>query len=98
MLHTATVSASEGGKPPVAAAAGLLELRGAKLGRDVQLTESEVKGLCAKSRGIFISQPSLLELEAPLKVCGPTDIPMPFFPNRTRLRVLVRLRGPGGTR
>ena len=48
----------------------LLELRGAKPGKNVQLTESEVKGLCTKSREIFISQPSLLELEAPLKICG----------------------------
>ena len=48
----------------------LLELRGAKPGKNVQLTESEVKGLCGKSREIFISQPSLLELEAPLKICG----------------------------
>ena len=48
----------------------LLERRGAKPGKNVQLTESEVKGLCAKSREIFITQPSLLELEAPLKICG----------------------------
>merc|ERR1719174_492641 len=48
----------------------LLELRGAKPGKNVQLTEGEVKGLCAKSREVFISQPSLLELEAPLKICG----------------------------
>merc|ERR1711964_128928 len=32
--------------------------------------ESEVKGLCTKSREVFINQPSLLELEAPLKICG----------------------------
>lgn len=48
----------------------LLELRGAKPGKNVQLTESEVKGLCTKSREVFINQPSLLELEAPLKICG----------------------------
>ena len=29
-----------------------------------------MKYLCTKSREIFISQPNLLELEAPLKICG----------------------------
>ncbi|KAI6206581.1 Serine/threonine-protein phosphatase [Aphelenchoides besseyi] len=48
----------------------LLEVRGAKPGKNVQLTESEIKGLCFKSREIFMSQPILLELEAPLKICG----------------------------
>uniref|UniRef100_A0A915HH98 protein-serine/threonine phosphatase n=1 Tax=Romanomermis culicivorax TaxID=13658 RepID=A0A915HH98_ROMCU len=50
--------------------ARLLEVRGAKPGKNVQLTENEIKGLCLKSREIFLSQPILLELEAPLKICG----------------------------
>ncbi|CAB3401767.1 unnamed protein product [Caenorhabditis bovis] len=50
--------------------ARLLEVRGSKPGKNVQLTESEIKGLCQKSREIFLSQPILLELEAPLKICG----------------------------
>ena len=36
----------------------------------MQLAENEVKGLCLKARDIFLSQPILLELEAPLKICG----------------------------
>eukprot|EP01121_Diplochlamys_sp_Union-15-3_P013367 TRINITY_DN4138_c0_g3_i2.p1 TRINITY_DN4138_c0_g3~~TRINITY_DN4138_c0_g3_i2.p1 ORF type:complete len:293 (-),score=44.44 TRINITY_DN4138_c0_g3_i2:90-923(-) len=32
--------------------------------------EKEIRGLCAKSRQIFISQPILLELEAPIKIVG----------------------------
>lgn len=48
----------------------LLSVRGSKPGKVVNLTESEVRGLCIKSREIFISQPILLELEAPLKICG----------------------------
>jgi len=36
----------------------------------VQLSESEIRSLCLKSREIFLSQPILLELEAPLKICG----------------------------
>ena len=31
---------------------------------------SQVRGLCLKSRELFLQQPILLELEAPLKICG----------------------------
>ena len=48
----------------------LLEVRGKKPGKNVQLTENEIKHLCTKSREILISQPNLLELEAPIKICG----------------------------
>lgn len=48
----------------------LLEVKHARPGRQVNLTEQEVRNLCIKSRDIFMSQPILLELEAPLKVCG----------------------------
>jgi serine/threonine-protein phosphatase PP1 catalytic subunit len=48
----------------------LLEFRGAKPNKSVHLNENEVRGLCLKSREIFLSQPILLELEAPLKICG----------------------------
>lgn len=48
----------------------LLSVRGAKPGKPVNLTENEVRGLAMKARDIFISQPILLELEAPLKICG----------------------------
>ncbi|VDO83608.1 unnamed protein product [Schistosoma mattheei] len=34
------------------------------------MSEAEIRGLCLKSREIFLSQPILLELEAPLKICG----------------------------
>jgi len=48
----------------------LLEVRGKKPGKNVQLSEDEIKYLCTKTREIFISQPNLLELEAPIKICG----------------------------
>ncbi len=48
----------------------LLSVRGARPGRQVNLTENEIKWLCIKSREIFIQQPVLLELEAPIKICG----------------------------
>lgn len=46
----------------------LLEVRGSRPGKQVQLLESEIRHLCTKAREIFISQPILLELEAPIKV------------------------------
>jgi serine/threonine-protein phosphatase PP1 catalytic subunit len=48
----------------------LLEVRGSRPGKNVQLTENEIKGLCHKAREVFLSQPNLLELEAPIKICG----------------------------
>jgi hypothetical protein len=36
----------------------------------VNLTEGEIRGLCVRAREIFMSQPVLLELEAPIKICG----------------------------
>jgi len=48
----------------------LLEVRGTRPGRQVNLTEGEIRGLVVKSREIFLSQPCLLELEAPIKICG----------------------------
>ena len=47
----------------------LLEVRGSRPGKQVQLLETEIRFLCTKAREIFISQPILLELEAPIKVC-----------------------------
>lgn len=36
----------------------------------VSMTEAELKFLCVKSRQVFLEQPTLLELEAPIKICG----------------------------
>jgi serine/threonine-protein phosphatase PP1 catalytic subunit len=48
----------------------LLEVRGAPPGKSVQLSAQQIRSLCMKAREIFISQPILLELEAPIKICG----------------------------
>jgi serine/threonine-protein phosphatase PP1 catalytic subunit len=39
-------------------------------GKFVGLTENEIRALCLKSKEVFISQPILLELEAPIKIVG----------------------------
>lgn len=55
----------------------LLEVKNCKPGKQVNLSEQEVRNLCLKSREIFMQQPILLELEAPLKICG--DIHGQYF-------------------
>jgi len=48
----------------------LLEVRSSKPGKAVTLEDSEIRELCHRSREIFMEQPVLLELEAPIKICG----------------------------
>lgn len=48
----------------------LVEVRGSKPGKQVQLSEAEVKGLALKCREVLMSQSALVELEAPIKICG----------------------------
>ncbi|GLT78737.1 hypothetical protein SLA2020_502650 [Shorea laevis] len=38
--------------------------------KQVQLSETEIKQLCFFSKTIFLRQPNLLELKAPIKICG----------------------------
>jgi len=45
-------------------------VRGARPGKQVDLSEAEIKMLCLRSRDLLIGQPMLLELEAPIKICG----------------------------
>ena len=50
--------------------AKLLEVHGKKPGKNVTLNEEDIMNLCRKAREVLISQPNLLELEAPIKICG----------------------------
>ncbi|KAH0994433.1 hypothetical protein GBA52_018297 [Prunus armeniaca] len=45
----------------------LLEGKG---GKQVQLSEAEIRQLCVNARQIFLSQPNLLEVRAPVRICG----------------------------
>jgi len=49
-----------------------IAVRTKKVGKEVQLKEKEILGLCHASREILQSQPMLLELEAPIRICGKT--------------------------
>ncbi|XP_020269775.1 serine/threonine-protein phosphatase PP1-like isoform X1 [Asparagus officinalis] len=48
----------------------LLDAKLGRTARHVQMTEAEIKQLCQASKDIFMGQPNLLELEAPVKICG----------------------------
>uniref|UniRef100_A0A803R670 protein-serine/threonine phosphatase n=1 Tax=Cannabis sativa TaxID=3483 RepID=A0A803R670_CANSA len=48
----------------------LLSAKNGRTTKQVQLTETEIRQLCSTSKEIFLSQPNLLELEAPIKICG----------------------------
>lgn len=50
--------------------ARLLSLRGTPPGTQAYISESDIRLLTTRARPIFLSQPMLLELEAPLKICG----------------------------
>lgn len=47
----------------------LLEARNNR-GKRIQLVESEIRILCTKAKEVFLNQPILLELEAPINICG----------------------------
>jgi len=47
-----------------------LESLGQKPGKMVQVPEAQLRLLCAQVREVFLQQAALLELEAPLKICG----------------------------
>jgi hypothetical protein len=48
----------------------LLDARGGRTPRNAQVTDAEIRKLCATAKDVFLSQPNLLELEAPIKICG----------------------------
>ena len=48
----------------------LLETKGGRTVKNAQVTDPEIRQLCVASKEVFVSQPILLELEAPIKICG----------------------------
>jgi len=67
---TITTSGGVGNDPVDNIIDHLLSVRGSRPGRQVDLSEAQIKMLCVRSREILINQPMLLELEAPIKICG----------------------------
>ena len=50
-------------------------------GKKVLLTEAEIRSLCVTAKEVFLSQPNLLELEAPINVCGASRPFLASFPS-----------------
>jgi hypothetical protein len=48
----------------------LLSARNKKPGTPVELSAQDATQLCVQAREVFMSQPMLLELGAPIKICG----------------------------
>ena len=72
--------------------ARLLDVRNGRPGKQVQLTENDIRQLCMTAREIFQNQPNLLELEAPIKICG-AFLRRQCFPGRVGLAVLGASEG-----
>ncbi len=51
-----------------------LSVRGCRPGKTVNLTEGEIRALCVNSREVFLSEGILLELPAPIKICGSSRV------------------------
>ncbi|RZR82065.1 hypothetical protein BHM03_00008408 [Ensete ventricosum] len=45
-------------------------LEGKRSGRQVQLSEAEIRQLCLEAKNVFLAQPNLLDLHPPIKICG----------------------------
>ena len=54
----------------IAVSQRLLGLRGSPPGTLASLSEHEIKLLCGRARPVLLDQSMLLELEAPIKICG----------------------------
>lgn len=57
----------------------LLDYKKNKASKQVPLMETEIRQLCAAAREILLRQPILLELEAPIKICGTISLSLNRF-------------------
>jgi len=57
-------------EPVISVTQRLLGLRGSPPGTLASLAEHEIKMLCRLAKPLLLQQPMLLELEAPIKICG----------------------------
>ena len=77
----------------------LLSARNKKPGTPVDITNADATNLCNQAREVLLSQPMLLELGAPIKICGDihgqyTDLLRLFeyggFPPEVRWRISMK--------
>nr|CAB3477135.1 unnamed protein product [Digitaria exilis] len=57
-------------------------VEGGRGGRQVQLSEAEIRQLCVEAKQVLLSQPNLLRIHAPVKICGerPRRLACPCLP------------------
>eukprot|EP00934_Nitzschia_sp_Nitz4_P007732 Nitzschia sp. Nitz4//scaffold183_size43938//28876//30175//NITZ4_007272-RA/size43938-augustus-gene-0.75-mRNA-1//-1//CDS//3329539620//7722//frame0 len=60
----------ETNEPIIAISQRLLGLRGSAPGTFADLSDADIRLLCMRARPLLLKQPMLLELEAPVKICG----------------------------
>nr|CAB3473100.1 unnamed protein product [Digitaria exilis] len=48
-------------------------VEGGRGGRQVQLSEAEIRQLCVEAKQVLLSQPNLLRIHAPVKICVRLD-------------------------
>lgn len=78
IMKASTATASSSGNPSSSSSEGwidsmidlLLSARNNKPGTPVDITAQDATQLCTMAREVFMSQPMLLELGAPIKICG----------------------------
>ncbi|TVU20967.1 hypothetical protein EJB05_30574, partial [Eragrostis curvula] len=51
-------------------------VEGGRGGRQVQLSEAEIRQLCVEAKRVLLSQPNLLRIHAPVKICGEPLLPL----------------------
>lgn len=69
-------------------------VEGGRGGRQVQLSEAEIRQLCVEAKRVLLSQPTLLRIPAPVKICGEPDILLLLLPDFVRYRARLRICGP----
>jgi len=54
-------------------------VEGGRGGRQVQLSEAEIRQLCVEGKRVLLSQPNLLRIHAPVKICGNRRRSLPYL-------------------
>jgi hypothetical protein len=67
-------------------------VEGGRSGRQVQLSEAEIRQLCVEAKRVLLSEPNLLRIHAPVKICGERSLcfPAPALPISGRSSLSAR--------
>jgi Serine-threonine protein phosphatase N-terminal domain len=65
----------------------LLSVKSQRPGTEVSLPEADISKIVQRSRALFLEQPMLLEVRAPINICGDTHVSVHCF-SSTHVAVL----------